>query len=87
MKSNLVVSSRGQLTLPAEIRKKYGIDEGTIMTAEDRNGEIVLKPASVMEVDFYSDDQVKSWVKADSFASDADRASRRAKLKTLTKAK
>ena len=87
MKTNLIVSSRGQLTLPSEIRKKYKIDEGSILVAEDRNGEIVLKPAAVMEVEYYTDDQISEWVAADAFQGDKERKTARAKLKKLAKAK
>ena len=73
MKTNLIVSSRGQLTLPSEIRKKNGINEGSVLVAEDRNGEIVLKPATVMEVEFYTDEQVKEWSEADTFKNNSER--------------
>lgn len=67
MKSNIIMSSRGQITLPAEIRKKYGMDEGSVMTAEDRNGEIILKPAAIYEVEYYTDTQISEWVADDSY--------------------
>ncbi len=81
MKANLIVSSRGQLTLPAKMRKKYGIDEGSVLVAEDRNGEIVLKPAAVMEVEYYSDEQIKEWVATDRIKDAKERSSLRGKLK------
>lgn len=87
MKTNLIVSSRGQLTLPSEMRKKYKIDEGSVLVAEDRNGEIILRPATVMEVEYYTDDQINEWVAADTFQSDKDRSTARAKLMKLAKAK
>ncbi len=87
MKTNLIVSSRGQLTLPAELRKKYGINEGSVLVAEDRNGEIVLKPAAVMEIEYYSDKQTKEWLAADSFQSEREREALRTKLKKVAQAK
>lgn len=83
MKTNLIVSSRGQLTLPSEIRKKYGIDEGSVLVAEDRNGEIILKPATVMEVEYYTDEQIKEWSAADTFISDSERETVRSRLQKL----
>lgn len=79
-KTNLIVSSRGQLTLPAEIRKKYGIDEGSVLVAEDRGGEIVLKPTVVLEFDCYTDDQIAQWVSEDAI-TEKEKAVVRAKLK------
>lgn len=87
MKTNLVVSSRGQLTLPSEIRKKYGIDEGSVLVAEDRDGEIILKPAAVMEVEYYSDEQIKELVAADRFENNREREVARAKLKKVAQVK
>ena len=87
MKTNLIVSSRGQLTLPSEMRKKYKIDEGSVLVAEDRNGEIILRPAAVMEVEYYTDEQIKGWVAADAFQSDKERKTALAKLKKLAKVK
>ena len=45
MSQTLVVSSRGQITLPAATRKRLGIKGGDHVILEDRGGEIVLKPA------------------------------------------
>ncbi len=51
MSSNVVISGRGQITLPADLRKKYEMNDGDILIIEDRNGEILLKPAKVFEVE------------------------------------
>ena len=60
-KSSLIVSSRGQITLPSELRKSLGLKEGGVVTVEERGGEIVLRPATVLEIDVYSDEQIKEW--------------------------
>jgi antitoxin PrlF len=85
MKANLIVSARGQLTLPSEIRKKYGIDEGSILVAEDRDGEIVLKPAAVLEVEFYSDQQISDWIRNDTYKGKSEQEKVRARLKNAAK--
>lgn len=87
MKSNVIMSSRGQITLPSEIRKKYGMDEGSVLVAEDRDGEIILKPAAVYEVDYYTDEQIKNWVVEDSYQNSKEREDMRKKLQKLTKVK
>ena len=61
MSQTLVVSSRGQITLPAATRKRLGIKGGDHVILEDRGGEIVLKPGMVLEVQHYSDEQIASW--------------------------
>jgi AbrB family looped-hinge helix DNA binding protein len=67
MKTNLLISARGQITLPADIRKKYKIGDGDIIILEERNGELVLKPAQVLEVEYYSDEQLNEYVEQDKF--------------------
>ena len=65
MSDTLIVSERGQITLPASIRKRYGIKGGSALIIEERNNELLLKPAAVMELDIYSDNQIADWDKAD----------------------
>ena len=65
MSDTLIVSERGQITLPASIRKRYGIKGGSALIIEERNNELLLKPAAVMELDIYSDSQIAAWEKAD----------------------
>jgi len=82
MKDTLIVSRRGQITLPAAIRKRAGIKEGGTVIIEDRGNEIVLRPAAVFEIEMYTDKQVEGWDKADRLTP-ADRTSllKKAKLK------
>ena len=61
MPQTLVVSGRGQITLPATTRKRFGIKGGDVVILEDRGSEIVLKPGIVLEVQRYSDDQIAQW--------------------------
>jgi len=61
MQETLLVSSRGQITLPAGMRKHLGIEPGGALIIEERNGELTLKPAAVLEIEHYSDDQIARW--------------------------
>ena len=61
MPQTLVVSGRGQITLPAATRKRLGIKGGDVVILEDRGNEIVLKPGMVLAVQHYSDDQIAQW--------------------------
>ena len=72
MSDTLIVSERGQITLPASIRKRYGIKGGSALIIEERNNELLLKPAAIMELDIYSDSQIEEWDKADQL-SDSER--------------
>lgn len=65
MSETAIVSNRGQITLPARLRKRLGIKGGDPVLLEEKGSEIVLKPALVVEFDCYSDDQVAEWDQAD----------------------
>lgn len=65
MKETLIVSSRGQVTLPVALRKRTGIKEGSPVIIEDRGNELVLKPAVVLEIEMYSGRQIAEWDKDD----------------------
>lgn len=65
MRENLIVSSRGQITLPVKIRQQLGIQPGSVVTIEVKDGELVLHPAAVVEIDVYSDEQITEWDQED----------------------
>ncbi|MDI6689535.1 MAG: AbrB/MazE/SpoVT family DNA-binding domain-containing protein [Actinomycetota bacterium] len=37
-------TAKGQIVIPANLRKKYHIIKGTKVKVEEKNGEIVIKP-------------------------------------------
>ena len=65
MRESVVVSNRGQITLPAKIRKRLGIRAGGLILLEERGEEVVLRPAAVVEVETYSDQQIAKWDNVD----------------------
>ena len=69
MRESVVVSSRGQITLPARIRKRLGIRAGGLILLEERGEEVVLRPAAVVEIENYSDHQIANWDKADTLSA------------------
>jgi antitoxin PrlF len=73
MSETLVVSSRGQITLPATLRKRLGIRSGDVVILEERGNEVVLKLGIVLEVQHYSDEQIAEWDAEDKL-SDQERS-------------
>ena len=65
MNETLVLSSRGQITLPAVLRKRLGLKTGDVLILEDRGSEIVLKPGVVIETQYYRDEEIAEWDEAD----------------------
>jgi antitoxin PrlF len=74
IQENLAVSAREQITLPAALRKRFGIHRGDVVIVQDRGGEIVLKPAAVLEIDTYTDEQIAQWDEQDRLAPEERRA-------------
>lgn len=48
------VGKRGAIIVPAKLRKRYGIQEGTIVTAEPCDEGVLIRPAVVVPVEVYT---------------------------------
>ncbi|MBM4350901.1 MAG: AbrB/MazE/SpoVT family DNA-binding domain-containing protein [Deltaproteobacteria bacterium] len=81
MRQNLLVSSRGQITLPSSVRKRLGIQSGGVVTLEERDNVVMLRPAAVVEIETYSGEQIAQWDREDQLES----VERNALLKRLRK--
>jgi len=81
MRQNLLVSRRGQITLPSSVRKRLGIQSGGVVTLEEKDNVVMLRPAAVVEIETYSDEQIAQWDRADRIET----AERNALLKRLRK--
>ena len=65
MRQSLMVSSRGQITLPVKVRKRLGIQSGGVVILEEKGSELLLRPAAVIEVETYSEEDIVRWDKED----------------------
>ncbi len=61
----LVVSERGQITLPKRLRDRLAITTGSALIVEERDGGLVLRPAAVTRLRMYSDDEIAGWLRED----------------------
>jgi AbrB family looped-hinge helix DNA binding protein len=48
------VGKRGTIIVPAKLRKRYGIEEGALVTAEAREDGVLIRPAIVVPVERYT---------------------------------
>jgi AbrB family looped-hinge helix DNA binding protein len=48
------VGKRGAIIVPANLRKRFGIEEGTLVIAEEQENGILLRPAIVVPVERYT---------------------------------
>jgi AbrB family looped-hinge helix DNA binding protein len=46
MKASSVISSKGQIVIPANLRKRYGLTEGTTVVFHEDRGRLVLAPSN-----------------------------------------
>ncbi|HYA34842.1 MAG TPA: AbrB/MazE/SpoVT family DNA-binding domain-containing protein [Candidatus Binataceae bacterium] len=48
------VGRRGTVVLPAKLRRRLGIDEGSFVVAEEREDGILIRPATVLPIEVYT---------------------------------
>ena len=48
------VGKRGAIIVPAKLRKRYGIEDGTLVTTEAREDGVLIRPAVVVPVERYT---------------------------------
>jgi AbrB family looped-hinge helix DNA binding protein len=50
MRSTAVISSKGQIVIPANLRKRYSLKEGTTVIFQEERGRLVLEPNNYSEI-------------------------------------
>jgi AbrB family looped-hinge helix DNA binding protein len=48
------MGKRGTLVLPAKLRRQFGLEDGSLLVTEAKDGEIRLRPAVAYEVEIYT---------------------------------
>ena len=73
----LIVSPRGQITLPKPVRARLRLAPGSVLLLREEAGRIVLDPAAVTPVSLYADEEIERLVEADRANPDERAALRR----------
>ena len=63
----LIVSPRGQITLPKPVRARLRLAPGSVLLLREEAGKIVLDPAAVTPVSLYADEEIERLIAADRF--------------------
>jgi len=65
--TTLLLSKRGSLTLPPEIRRKLGLDKvsNPMVIVEERDGGLFLQPAVALPMRDLPKAQIKAWIARD----------------------
>jgi AbrB family looped-hinge helix DNA binding protein len=48
------VGKRGAVVIPAALRRRLGLTEGSLVIAEEREGGVLIRPAVALPVEIYS---------------------------------
>lgn len=59
------VGKRGAVVVPAALRRKYGLDEGSLVLAEETPEGILLRPAVALPVEIYSAERKAQFLLSD----------------------
>ena len=58
METTTQISSRGQITLPADARKRLGLKPGDTLLVHLEGGRIILDPAVVLPIERYTEERI-----------------------------
>jgi AbrB family looped-hinge helix DNA binding protein len=61
----VVLSPRGQITLPKRVRTRLRLTPGSVLLLREEGGRLVLDPAAVTPVEHYSDETIERLLAAD----------------------
>jgi len=76
------VGKRGTVVIPARLRKRFGIEEGTLVIAEECGDGILIRPAVALPVEAYSPERVAEFLLTNAVDAD-DYANAVARVKSM----
>ena len=82
MNDTIKVGRRGTLVVPAELRRRYGIEEGSLLLAEAQDDGILLRPAVALPIEVYSPERIAEFL-LENAVGDDDYAAARAEVTAL----
>jgi len=65
------IGKRGTLVIPAELRKQFGLEEGSLVISEATSEGILIKPAVALPVEIYTPERIAEFLLS-SAVDDAD---------------
>lgn len=72
------VGKRGAIIVPAKLRKQFGIEEGSIVTAEARDDGILIRPAVIVPVERYTPERKAEFMLSNATSAEDYREARKA---------
>ena len=56
------MGKRGTVVIPADARRRYGLDEGEMLVMEESAGGLMLKPVRAYEVEVYTPERTAEFL-------------------------
>ncbi len=56
------VGKRGTVVIPAKLRKRFGITEGSLIIAEEIGDGILIRPAVALPIESYSPERIAEFI-------------------------
>lgn len=72
------VGKRGAIVVPAPLRRRFGIEQGSLVIAEERADGILIRPAVAVPVEVYSPPRKAEFLLSNAVNAKDYRAARRA---------
>ena len=69
------VGRRGTIVLSAKLRRRYGLEEGTTVVAEEVEYGVLLRPAALLPVEIYSPERKAEFLIANAIDPEDRKAS------------
>lgn len=61
MSEKVTIGKRGVVTLPAKLRKKYGMNESDDLLLEETAQGLLLRPMVSMPIEIYSEERIQEF--------------------------
>jgi len=68
------IGKRGTMVIPANLRKRFGLKDGSFVMAEERKDGILLRPAAVVASETYSAERKAQFLLSDAVDAEDYRA-------------
>lgn len=65
MVNKIIIGQRGVLTLPAKLRKRYGLEQNDELIVEETAQGLLLRPCVSMPIEFYSEERIAEFSEDD----------------------
>ena len=75
------VGTRGTVVIPANIRRTYRFEEGSLIIAESRSDGVLLRPMVALPVEIYSDERKAEFLLNNAVTSEDYASARKEVLK------